>query len=151
MAQQSDLKRKYQQRFPQRVDYAQLGVSTALFGICGTIVAGAVAYARGNKAFYDKMFRTRMVVVVSTPHPRWPATGSTATALLLLLLQLPQACYCCHAATAPLHRAGLSLLQLQGRVHEAFGSLAIAVALEQHAPQHRTACTLDSSILPSQY
>jgi hypothetical protein len=91
---QPPLNRPYQKEvgLGPRVDYAQLGVSTALFGICGTIVAGAVAYARGNKAFYDKMFRTRMIVVVSVFGLRWPASAAVAATTSLLLLPC---CYCC--------------------------------------------------------
>lgn len=63
---QPELNRPYQPQLqlPQRVDYAQSGLSAGLTVVVGTVVAGAVALAAGKKQFYDKMFRTRMVVVV---------------------------------------------------------------------------------------
>lgn len=48
-------------------DYGSVGLSAGLTFICGTVVVGAVALATGKKgkAIYDRMFRMRMVAVVS--------------------------------------------------------------------------------------
>lgn len=66
--QQTQLRRPYQPDFgvPPRADYAQLGLTAGLGAVCVTVIAGAVALTAGKKAFYDKMFRVRMVVVATT-------------------------------------------------------------------------------------
>ena len=80
-----ELRRPYQPgaQPPVTTDYAQLGLNAGLSAIVTSVIAGAVGYGTGNKAFYDKMFRFRMVVVVSTAlHSPF---AQSLWALLLLL------------------------------------------------------------------
>lgn len=69
MSNQQQLRRPYQAQglkiVPEDKDYAQMGIGVGLTMVCASVVAGTVAFARGNKAFYDKMFRLRMIIVVS--------------------------------------------------------------------------------------